>query len=327
MLALLSVVGCSRAAATKRGDGYETLQLKYEGVAGTVTPIEIAEDLGYLAPLTLKYVGNNTTGGPHSIQAVVTGDIDFGGSFNGPIIKLVAAKAPLKAVVASYGSDEQNFLGYYVLEGSSIKSARDLIGKKVAVNTLGAHAEFALREYLARGGLTPAEIKQVSMVALPSVNGELSLREKQVEVACLGTIFRNKALERGGIRMLFSDHQIFGTFTAGSTVMSTRFLAKNPNTARKFVDGVGKAFDWLRSTERAEVVARMEAIIKKRGRNEDARAVRYWTGSTVATPRGVLRDEDFERWIAWLVRDGELTPGQIKPGDVYHNDLQPAPGH
>jgi ABC-type nitrate/sulfonate/bicarbonate transport system substrate-binding protein len=191
LLALLAVAGCTRASATKRSDGYETLQLKYEGTAGTVTPIELAEDLGFLAPLTLKYVGNNTTGGPHSIQAVVTGDTDFGGSFNGPIIKLAAAKAPLKAVIASYGSDEQNFMGYYVLANSPIKSARDLIGKKVAVNTLGAHAEFALREYLARGGLTPEEINKVSMVALPSVNGELSLREKQVEVACLGTIFRN----------------------------------------------------------------------------------------------------------------------------------------
>jgi ABC-type nitrate/sulfonate/bicarbonate transport system substrate-binding protein len=158
---------------------------------------------------------------------------------------------------------------------------------------------------------------------LPSVNGELSLREHQVEVACLGTIFRNKALERGGIRMLFSDQQIFGTFTAGSTVMSTRFLAQNPNTARKFVDGVGKAFDWLRKTPRAEVVARMESIIKKRKRNEDASAVRYWTGSTVATPRGLLRDEDFERWIAWLVRDHELTPGQVALKDIYTNDLQP----
>lgn len=317
--------GCTRAAATKRGDGYETLQLKYEGTVGAVTPIELAEDLGFLAPLTLKYVGNSS-GGPHSIQAVVTGDTDFGSSFNGPIIKLVAAKAPLKAVIASYGSDEQNFMGYYVLANSPIKSARDLIGKKVAINTLGAHAEFALREYLARGGLTSAEIKTVSMVALPTVNGELSLREKQVEVACLSTIFRNKALERGGIRLLFSDYQMFGTFTAGSAVMSTRFLENNPNTARKFVDGVGQAFDWLRNTPRDEVVARMEALIKKRNRNEDASAVRYWTGSTVAPARGALRDEDFERWISWLIRDGELTPGQVQPSDVYTNALQPSPG-
>jgi ABC-type nitrate/sulfonate/bicarbonate transport system substrate-binding protein len=316
--------GCSRASATKRADKLETLVIRYEGVAGTVTAAEIAADLGYLAPLELKYVGNNATGGPHSIQAVVTGDIDVGGSFNGPIIKLTAAKAPLKAVIASYGTDERNFLGYYVLADSPIRNARDLIGKKVAVNTLGAHAEFALREYLARGGLTPEEAKQVSMVALPSINGELALREKQVEVACFSTIFRDKALERGGIRMLFSDYEMFGTFTAGSTVMSTRFLQANPNTARKYVDGVGKAFDWLRATPREQVIARMKSIIKKRQRNEDTSVVRHWIGSTIATKRGRLRDEDYQRWIDWLVRDGELTPGQVKPSDVYSNELQPA---
>jgi len=59
------------------------LQLRYEGSADNVTYPELAEALGHLAPIELQYVGNNATGGPHSIQSVVTGNIDFGSSFNG----------------------------------------------------------------------------------------------------------------------------------------------------------------------------------------------------------------------------------------------------
>ena len=156
-------VGCSRSrAAEPLGPaGLELTELRHEPYAGMVTFPELAEELGYLAPIKLKYMGS-TISGPASIQSVVTGDTDFGGAFHGAIIKLVAAKAPIKAVVGYYGADAETFQGFYVLEDSPIRNGRDLIGKKVALNTLGAHSEFMWREYLSREGLSEAEIKQTT---------------------------------------------------------------------------------------------------------------------------------------------------------------------
>ena len=115
-LCLCVLASCSReepAPKSGRDGAPEKLSLRYEGSTNNVSMVELAEDLGYLAPIKLEYIGNNATGGPHSIQSVVTGDLDIGSSFNGAIIKLVAAKAPLKAVVASYGTDEKMFAGFY----------------------------------------------------------------------------------------------------------------------------------------------------------------------------------------------------------------------
>jgi ABC-type nitrate/sulfonate/bicarbonate transport system substrate-binding protein len=324
-LVLCSWLGCSKAPDRSAGTASETQLIRYEGSPGNVTILELAEDLGYLTPVRLEYVGNNMTGGPHSIQAVLTGDLDVGGSFNGAIVKLVAAGAPLTAVISGYGTDEKNFQGFYSLAGRSIETARDFIGKKVAINTLGAHAEFALREYLARGGLSKDEAAQVTLVALPASNGEQALRGGQVDVACLGTIYRDRALQRGGIELVFSDYQLFGSLNAGSVVMSKRFIADNPSTVRKFVEGMGRAIEWARSVPRAEVVARLEQIIEKRGRNEDTSVVQFWTSTTIPTPRGILRDEDYRLWIDWLVRDGQISPGQIQPRDIYTNQFQPEP--
>lgn len=324
VVALPASIGCSKPSS-KAAAGAETLVIRYEGSPGNVALSELAEDLGYLAPVRLEFLGNNMTGGPHSIQAVLTGDLDVGGSFNGAIVKLVAAGAPLTSVISSYGTDEKSFQGFYTLAERPVRSAREFIGKKVAINTLGAHAEFALREYLARGGLSTAEAAQVTMVALPASNGEQALRSGQVDVVCLSTIFRDKALERGGLSLVFSDHQLFGSFNAGSTVMSQRFIAENPNTVRKYVEGVGKAIEWARSQPREQVVARLSQIIERRGRNEDDTIVRYWTSTTVPTPRGVLRDEDFSMWIDWLVRDKQLAAGQVAPTDIYTNQFQPEP--
>jgi ABC-type nitrate/sulfonate/bicarbonate transport system substrate-binding protein len=320
----VSLLACGKSSSGPHAEaGGEVMVIRYEGNPGNVTIAELAEDLGYLAPLRLEYVGNNMTGGPHSIQAVLTGDLDVGGSFNGAIVKLVASGAPLVSVISAYGTDEKMFQGFYTLEGRPIRNARDFIGKKVSINTLGAHAEFALREYLTRGGLSKQEAAQVTMLALPAANGELALRGGQVDVVCLSTIYRDKALGRGGLTLVFSDHQLFGSFNARSTVMSRRFVDQNPNTARKYVEGVGRAIEWARATPREQVVARMESIIEKRGRNEDASIVQYWASTTIPTPRGLLRDADFSLWIDWLVRDGQVDPGQVVPSQIYTNEFQP----
>jgi ABC-type nitrate/sulfonate/bicarbonate transport system substrate-binding protein len=297
-------------------------EIRYQGWAGHVTFPELADDLGYLAPLKLKWVGN-TISGPQDIQTVVTGDTDIGGAFYGAVIKLIAAKAPIKAVIGYYGSDDNTWQGYFVKEDSPIKTARDLIGKKVAVNTLGAHLEFVLREYLARGGLTPEEIRQVTLVVVPPVTGEQALRQGQVEVTTLAGVLRDKALERGGIRKLFSDKDLFGNFTGGPYVLRDKFIRDNPNTARKLVEGTAKAIEWARNTPPEQVRARFEKIIAERKRAEDASAIKYWKSTGVADQGGLITDQQLQVWIDWLVKDGVLKPGKLKASDLYTNDLNP----
>jgi ABC-type nitrate/sulfonate/bicarbonate transport system substrate-binding protein len=328
----LALVGCSRSEVTQKSEHrtgssaeseYETLVLRYQGNNGTVTPVELAEALGYLAPLRLDFVGS-TVSGPASVQAVVTGDTDFGGAFNGAVIKLVAAKVPITAVVGYYGVDDKRWSGFYVLDDSPIRNARDLLGKKVSMNTLGAHSEFMVKEFMFRGQLTSDDARQVTLVVIPPVNGEQILRQRQVDVAVLGDIYRDRAIESGGIRSVFSDYELFGAFTAGSYVMKTSFIRDNPNTARKFVEAVGRAVDWSRQTPRAEVVAKMTSIIGKRGRNENADVLKYWRSYGVAGTSGLLEDKDFQVWIDWMVKDGELEPGQLTPRQIYTNDLNPS---
>ena len=324
-MSCLLVAACTKASSSdaKHPDGYETLELRAEGFAGQVTPAELAEDLGYLAPLKLKYVGNNISG-PANIQNVVTGDIDYGGAFNGAVVKLMAAKAPITALIGYYGTDEKTWAGFFVLNDSPIRSPKDLIGKKIAMNTLGAHHEFMLKEYLFRHGFTAEQLNQVTMVVVPPTNGEQVLRQGQVEVSVLGGILREKALERGGIRPLFSDRDLFGAFTAGSFVMRNDFIAKHPKTVRKFVQGTARALEWARTTPRDQVVARFDQIVKRRKRNENAEPLKYWHSYGVATSDGKLSNQEFQVWLDWLVRDGQLARGQLEAKDLYTTEFHAA---
>ena len=323
--ALLAAVVLGLFAASAAAQDLEKTEVRYQGWTGQVLYTELAEDLGYLAPLKLKWIGN-TISGPLDIQTVVTGDVDIGGAFYGAIIKLIATKAPIKVVIGYYGSDENTWQGYFVKEDSPIRTARDLIGKKVSVNTLGGHLEFVLREYLARGGLTPEEIKQVTLVVVPPVTGEQALRQGQVDVVTLGDVLRDKALERGGIRRLFADRDLFGNFTGGAYVLRDKFIRDNPNTARKLVEGTARAIEWARTTPPEEVRARFEKIIAERKRNENASAIKYWKSTGVAGQGGRVTDGELQTWIDWLVKDGVLKPGQLKASDIYTNEFNPYAG-
>jgi ABC-type nitrate/sulfonate/bicarbonate transport system substrate-binding protein len=316
--ALLTIGAIGQAAMAE--PALEKTEIRYQGWAGQVTFTELAEDLGYLAPLKLKWVGN-TISGPQDTQTVVTGDVDIGGAFYGAIIKLIAARAPIRAVVGYYGSDDNTSNGYFVKEDSPIKTARDLIGRKVAVNSLGAHLEFVLREYLARNGLSPGEAKQVTLVAIPPVAGEQALRQGSVDVTTLSGVLRDKALERGGLRRLFADTDLFGNFAGGSYVLREKFIKDNPSTSRKLVEGISRAIAWAQATPPQEVRARFERIIAERKRNEDASPIKYWKSTGVAARGGVIGDAEVQVWIDWLVKDELLKPDQLRPSDIYTNEL------
>jgi ABC-type nitrate/sulfonate/bicarbonate transport system substrate-binding protein len=319
---LVALSACGSFSSEGAAGGDEVTELRYQGSVGTVTLPELAENLGYLGKVKLKWIGN-TISGPQDIQSAATGQTDFGGAFNGAIVKLRASGAPIRGVVSYYGSNQTQNSSFYVLDDSPIKGPRDLIGKKIGVNTLGAHAEAVIKEYLQRGGLTKDEIKQVELVVVPPVNTEQSLRQKQIDVGALGGILKDKALERGGVRLLFSDVDLLGPFSAGSYVFRDDFIKDNPYTVKTFVSGIAKTIEWTHTHSKEEAVARFKDIIAKRGRNEDSSAIGYWKSYGVDAKGGVIADDDYRRWVTWLEREGEIKPGQVKLADLFTNEFNP----
>jgi len=319
----LALAACSPDARAQQPDdaGGRTV-LRYQGTVGQVALPELADDLGYFEDIELEWV-SDVTGGPASIQATATGETDIGSAFNGAVIKLIAAGAPITSVISSYGSDELTFGGTYVLEDSPIRTARDLIGAKVGVNTLGAQHEAVTRSWLADQGLSADEIEQVELTVIPPVNAEQSLREGQLDAVQLGGILKDSALERGGLRELFSEVDLFGTFAYGTFVLNDAVIAEHPEAAADFVQGVARAIRWAQVTDAQEVRDRFVRIIEERGRHEDPANIAYWRSVSIPTPGGVVQEAEITTWIDWLVADGQVPAGSITPQDVYTNEYNP----
>lgn len=317
-LVAASAAGCS---ADAKSGGEEETTLRYQTGPGLLNYAELADALGYIDGITLKTVGE-VQGGPAALQALATGQTDFAvGPFNGATAKVVSTGVKVTAVAATYGSTEDVNSSLLTLEGSGIKEGRDLIGKKVAVNTLGANAEAVLDTYLAKEGLSSAEIDKVTLVPLPGINTEPALRKGQVDAAYLGFAAKALALEHGGIQVLANDTDFVGAYNGGSYVLKDEFIDDNPKTTKKLVGGITKAIAWDQAHTPEETLAVYSTYLEEQGRGEYIKGFATWKGNGVATPGGVLRDQDFAIWIDWLKASGEVKAAELKPGDLYTNEF------
>jgi len=315
------IAGCSTQQVEPQ-NAKTTPSLRYQSYPGLVSLPELAQDLGYFGNLKLDYVGT-VQGGPQDLLTLVAGDVDFASAFNGAVVKVIAAGLDVVPVVASYGSDAEMNVGFYVLENSPIHSARDFIGKKLAVNAFGAHYEFVVKDYLARHGLTPEEIREVELIVLPPVSTEQALRNGQIDIAVFSGILEKRALKTGGVRPIFKDIEMYGPFTAGSYSMRRDFIQQHPEIAKTFVNGVARAQEWLHHTPKEQIVARMESIIDKRKRNETKVLIPFYTGTGVHEVGGVQKNADFEPWVNALVSEQKLKANQLNVSTLYSNQFNP----
>lgn len=320
MMSTSLVMGCAATSAT---EGAETTTIRYQAGAGLLNHLELADALGYLDGLELDWVGS-ARGGPEMLQSLATDQVDIAvGPFHGATAKVVSTGVPLTVVVASYGSDEDTTSSIVTREDSSVSSGRDLIGKKVAVNTLGANAEAVIDTYLASEGLTEEEISQVALVPLPSLNHETALRQGQVDAAYMGTSSKELAKRHGGVQILADDVDFVGPYVGGSTVLTDEFIEENPTTTTTLVSGIARAIDFEQTHPRDEVLGIYGAWLDEQGRGEVIEALELWNGSGIPSRGGVLRDEYFTIWLDWLEASGEIDTEDIKIDELYTNEFNP----
>jgi ABC-type nitrate/sulfonate/bicarbonate transport system substrate-binding protein len=308
------------AGATSNTAGFQTI--RYQTTPGSLEPIEFASYLGYLPGITIKSVGT-VLGGPADIQAVATSASDIGTAFNGSIIAAVAAGAKLKAVISEYGTNAKTYSGIYVKDDSSIHSAKDLIGKTVGVNTLGANATEVVDLWLQKQGLTAAEIKKVEFVVVSPTENAEALVTGRIDAAFLSFAALTLAVKKDHVRPLMTDYQFVGPYTAGSTVMRPSFIAQNPKETKELVAGLAKATHWLQVTPRAKVITVAEKIAALHGRSSDDSWIPSWTSQGVQENGGYIKPADFSRWFSPMELGGQLKKGQVSLSELYTNEFNP----
>lgn len=318
---LASLPAILPAAASPKDSGRAD-RLRYQGLAGIVLYPELADALGYMAPLKLEWVGN-TISGPQDLQATTTGDTDFGEAFNGAIMKLIAAGAPVKAVLAYGGADKLTSGGIFVRKASPLRTPRDLIGKTIGVNTLMAEHECFIEQYLQANGLTDAEIRSIIFVAIPPVVAEQALLHGRVDAVVLSNVFHEVALQNNDLLELTTEYALYGAGNTDSIILRNSYIEAWPQSARHFTEATARAISWAQTTPPDDVRKFLISLIKNRNRGESTLPARYWRSTSVVTRGGYIRPEDFARFQAWYAWRGDTRTASLPAGTFYTNAFNP----
>jgi ABC-type nitrate/sulfonate/bicarbonate transport system substrate-binding protein len=291
----------------------DAVTLRYLASQGGLSAHELAQELGYFdgTGITIESVGY-ATGGPASLIALASGDVEIGSAATSAVLNSIISGNDFIAAYPSNGINDEVQSIFYVLEDSPIKSIKDIAGKSIAVNTLGAHLDYTIREALHSVGLPTDAANQV---VVPGPQLEQVLRSGQVDISAFGywqTTFEGAARKNGGLRAIFDDTDVLGEIAGGFVVLRRDFVKEHPEAAKTFVVQSARALDYAREhpQETKEILAQ---ALKARGENPEI--AQYFRGYGVRAG-GLPVERDLQFWIDVLVREGKLKQGQLAPKDV-----------
>ena len=148
---------------------------------------------------------------------------------------------------------------WLVLEGSGIHSVKDLKGKTLGVNVYGASLDHIQRAILRRADLDPE--KDVKILEISFGLMEATLRRGDIQCGAFPQPFLFRAMEKGGVKPLFRLGDIQPKFVQLINVFQTKFIEKNPEVVRAFLEDWKIASRFIQ--ENPEEVRKVTAEVTK----------------------------------------------------------------
>lgn len=306
-LAMTTALGLSISPA------WADVTIRYLASQGGLSAHELAAQLGYFdgIGITLENVGY-AQGGPASLVALAGGSVELGSAATAAVLNSIAAGNDFVAAYPSNGINDEAQSIFYALEDSPFKTVEDIVGKTIAVNTLGAHLDYVVREALHQKGL-PED--SANLIVVPGPQLEQVLRAGQVDISAFGywqTTFTGAALQNGGLRAIFDDTDVLGEIAGGFVVLRRDWTLAHPEEAKAFVEGSTKALDYARENPE-ETKAIFARVLAERG--ENAEVAQFFAGYGVREG-GLPVERDIQFWIDVLEHQGTVEKGKLVAKDI-----------
>jgi NitT/TauT family transport system substrate-binding protein len=210
-----------------------------------VAPLYAAIVKGYFSDVGLDVDTAPTAGGAAGIPALVGGSVDI--AYGNVVSVLLAVQQGLDLKVIAAGTKNTGFASdkteIMVAADSGIKTAKDLEGKSLAVNTRNNVIWLYARAWIKKSGANP---DLVTFREVPFPQMEDAVRQHRVDAAFMIPPFSTTAVTRPGlvgIGQPYSEVQIGADI--GQYITTGKTLAQKPETIRKFTDGLRKGVEWF----------------------------------------------------------------------------------
>ncbi|MFJ9024294.1 ABC transporter substrate-binding protein [Streptomyces sp. NPDC102259] len=206
-----------------------------------VAPVYLGVKQGFYEQHGLKLSITTAQGGAAIVPGVVSGQFQFGFSNMTSLMVAQSNNVPVRAVsngIASTGVQGKDFGAITVKKGSALKSAKDLEGKKVAINTLKNINETAVRESVRKAGGDPDKVKFVELAfdQMPAALDSGQIDAAMVVEPALATV-----KSQGGAEIASPLVDVAPNLTVAMYFTSTQYAQKNPDLVKKFQEATAES--------------------------------------------------------------------------------------
>lgn len=209
-----------------------------------VAPIYLGKEKGFFSKQGIDLTLESGQGGAAIVPGVVSGQFQFGFSNVTSLMLAQSKGVPLKGVANGVNSTDKqgaDFGALVVKKDSPIKSAKDLAGKKVSVNTLKNIGDTTTRESVRKAGGDPGSVKFVEL-AFPQMPA--ALEAGQIDAAWVVEPTLSLIKSKGGRVIASPFVDTSPVLTVALYFTSTKLAQQNPGLVKKFQTAMNESLKY-----------------------------------------------------------------------------------
>jgi NitT/TauT family transport system substrate-binding protein len=230
------------------GGGAETTTLRVGVIPiADVAPLYLGIDKGFFEQESLRIEPQLAEGGAAITPAVVSGDFQIG--FSNTISLLIAASKGVPVQIISQGvlggkDESEAWADLLVLKDGPIRSAKDLEGRTIAVNTLSNICEVTIKASLEPEGV---DVDKLEFTEVPFPDMIAALEQKRVDGACVVEPFvsQGKAGPARGIAPFYV--RTAPDLTVATYFTTKQYAEENEDVVDRFVRAMNKSLEYAQA--------------------------------------------------------------------------------
>jgi NitT/TauT family transport system substrate-binding protein len=233
-----ATAGCGGSNSSSGGGSTASVDKIKVGVIPIVdvAPIYLGKAQGFFSKRNIDLTLEQAQGGAAIVPAVVSGQYQFGFSNVVSLMLAQSRNVPIKVVANGNNAtaDPKKDFGMLVVKDPAITTAKDLVGKTVATNTLKNIVDTSVKEIVKQSGGDPSGVKFVEL-GFPDMAAALDAG--RVQGMFVVEPFLSAALAKGWHTVgSFADVQPNLTISAYFT--SQQEIAKDSDLVSRFTDAM-----------------------------------------------------------------------------------------
>jgi NitT/TauT family transport system substrate-binding protein len=193
-----------------------------------------------------------TTGGAAGLPALAAGQVQI--TFSNIISIILGAKQGLGFEIIAAGSgtsdNAPDLAGMVVKKGATLKTGKDLEGKRLAVNTRNNIIWLYARAWVQATGGDP---DKVTYLEVPFPQMIDAVRGDRVDAAFVVEPFYSAGVKSGAVELIgWPYNTVQKRIPVGQYAATKAYIAANPGVIERFTRAYNKGADWINANKGSE---------------------------------------------------------------------------